>query len=1514
VTPLGTEVEKLQLVLEAKSASYLRDLNKADRATRDLGSSMGGVDKKLQETQKKMEQWGKRALAGVAVGYAASAVMAVKASVSYESAFAGVRKTVNATEEEFASLSKEIRQMAREMPATAEEIAGVAEAAGQLGVATQDIRGFTEVMVKLGVATNMTGDEAATQLARMANITQMSADDYERLGSTIVALGNSMATTEAEIVGMTMRIAGAGHQVGMSEQQMLAWAGTLSSVGVEAELGGSAISRMFLELNTAVKGQTAELETWAQVAGMSIGDFRSMARTDFNQAAKLVIEGFAQMNEEGQDLAPTMETLKLDGIRMKDVFGRLAGGGVDVLTSSLSLANEAWAEGTALQVEAEQRFGTTESKIKIMRNNLHDLAISLGDVFAPGVSAAAEGLTSLFAGLSDLPTPLLTGGFGLIGFSIAALGLITSLAALQRSLIVTRTLIVSMNTAVAGSSLAALVARMSPILAAAAAIPAGTYQITKALGVPEQYRPSVPGMSKPAEPEMLAHQKSLNKVHEEAVGINERLAGSIQGQQQALEAAIATAEEAAKAEEELARHRKAMTATLEGLLNPQQAWTEALGKAQEAAGKHAEALGLDATATQEYVNKAEASLSDFMDFLQEQKDAQDNLIWNMRETVKRLIEAGFDEETTRRIMEQVGQLPADIVDKFANASPEEFARMADLMNAAGERSSEAWDEGVAADLDRRMEAAAKNTVDTFEDAADKKMAAAGSSNADRWATAFKTAADAALGKWNPSLGPMGAWKARGTTAGSGFGADLLAELQQMGGATGGAKGLTPQMSKLAGMVSGRFGVSLGSGFRPGATIRNTGKPSLHGMGRGGDFFGSSSALWNAFNYLALNAPFFGIQELLYKNKAWSVGVPYIHSNTNAQSVRDHQDHLHLGTRYHTGGEVSAVLQVGERVLTAEQNSFLSNLSTSLRDLIDVIRANVNADKDIPVGGKGAAANEQILDLFGTQSARLGSYATREGARLEMLKALGYDLDLQMATLERQADFLDKAVAEKAAQLQIAKDRGMDPQVINEIATELFDLSREAHDARDAMEDLARVPLEQAAAGWASSLSRVESLMDILGNSSAASSLQSGLFPDLMGAMGGGYQSALDLMNSSTDPAEISQYAGQAISGLTGMFGAEKSQLERSLSDVRGTIDAAQTEWEAAWQDRGDALDREIAREESSRQSALMQLQRDQRTELEALQANYTERLALLDASYTERLALLDARDQTVSRGRATGDLQGELDELISQEGKTEADIRRIHEIREQLSRLREDYATQDARAGLLAEQERARAGLLAEQERALSELQKRQESQRIARDDQLQAQEESARLRREAHEQERIAHLAQFAALREQAQAAYQLEIDALVVKFQRMMEEVIAQENLLLGEAGMFSNAGQTLGLSFAHGIQSAQANVAAAAAALAATAASYLELNSPAKMGPLSELDQWFVPFVDTLIEPLQPQTMALPASQVAGSMGTTTTRHLIIEGRGTLDESMLPIIVQAVKDNLRDEYDDVQWSYGR
>lgn len=315
--------------------------------------------------------------------------------IQYESAFANVSKTVNGTDAELARLNDDIQAMSLRLPESTEAIANVAASAGQLGIAVPNIAGFTEVMVGLSSATNL-GNNAAPQLAQFANIMGMNQKDFDRLGSVIVELGNNSATTESAIVEMGMRLAGAGKQVGMSSAEVMGLAAALSSVGIEAQAGGTAFSKVMSDMLLQVETGGKRLEEYAKVSGMSTEGFSSLFRQNASEAIRAFIVGLSQMNEAGINSIQILDEMGLNEIRLRDALLRSSNAS-DLFTKSTKMANAAWRENTALTKEVDKRNKTTDSRLKVLGNKGKQIARDFGQTLLPTI----ENLMEKASGFAD---------------------------------------------------------------------------------------------------------------------------------------------------------------------------------------------------------------------------------------------------------------------------------------------------------------------------------------------------------------------------------------------------------------------------------------------------------------------------------------------------------------------------------------------------------------------------------------------------------------------------------------------------------------------------------------------------------------------------------------------------------------------------------------------------------------------------------------------------------------------------------------------------------------------------------------------------------------------------------------------------------------------------------------------------------------------------------------------------------------------------------------------------------
>lgn len=377
---------KEALVAVGKENSFANRINK-------YGDSFIKSGKKIKTFGEEVSKTGRELTTGLTAPLVASVGLITKAAVDYESAFAGVKKTVDETATvSYKNLSDGIRQMAKELPASAVEIANVAEVAGQLGIKAEDILTFSRTMIDMGESTNLSAEEAATAIAKIANILGLTSDEYGRFGASVVDLGNNFATTEKDIVEMTNRLAAGGKLAGLTAPEILGLATAMSSVGIEAEAGGTAMTQTLTAIGNAVslttKDSADDLALIAKVAGTTSEEFQKAWKEKPAEALQAFIKGLNTAREQGANMDAILMKLGMTGIRQGNMLKSLALSS-DKMSAAVARSNKAWKENTALTNEANKRYETTESQLKMFKNQVTDLAIEFG---GPLLKALRDGL------------------------------------------------------------------------------------------------------------------------------------------------------------------------------------------------------------------------------------------------------------------------------------------------------------------------------------------------------------------------------------------------------------------------------------------------------------------------------------------------------------------------------------------------------------------------------------------------------------------------------------------------------------------------------------------------------------------------------------------------------------------------------------------------------------------------------------------------------------------------------------------------------------------------------------------------------------------------------------------------------------------------------------------------------------------------------------------------------------------------------------------------------------------
>lgn len=371
------------------------ELNKNENAWYKYGVAMQNWADKARGASEAVSQFGGKLTKTITTPILAAGAAAAKAGIDYEDAFAGVRKTVSVTsgdaEAFFAKLSDSVIDMSKRLATGAADISEVMAIAGQLGIENDELESFTETIVRLGMSTNLAGEEAASAMAKFANITGMAQSKFSNMGATLVDLGNSFATTEADIMAMATRIGAAGKQVGLTEPQILGFSAALSSLGLESEAGGSAFSKALRKMETAVATGSSALNDFARVAGMTSEQFAEMWKNNPAEAFQAFIVGLGQMNDEGVGAIATLDEIGITELRLSDTLLRSANA-TGLISDALARANVAWEENTALMTESDTRLQTTASKLTNIKNSLIAVGIEFADTMAPEIETVVKGL------------------------------------------------------------------------------------------------------------------------------------------------------------------------------------------------------------------------------------------------------------------------------------------------------------------------------------------------------------------------------------------------------------------------------------------------------------------------------------------------------------------------------------------------------------------------------------------------------------------------------------------------------------------------------------------------------------------------------------------------------------------------------------------------------------------------------------------------------------------------------------------------------------------------------------------------------------------------------------------------------------------------------------------------------------------------------------------------------------------------------------------------------------------
>lgn len=348
------------------------------------------------------------------IGHAFS--VPVQAAIQFESTMADVRKVVDFdTPQQFQQMSRDILELSKNIPMTADGLGQIVAAGGQSGIARDELVSFAEEAAKMGVAFDITADQAGTMMAQWRTAFKMGQSDVVALADKINYLGNTTAASAPMISDVVTRVGPLGEVGGVASGEIAALGASLVGAGINSDVAATGIKNLILAMASGESATKTQQEAFAAL-GIDTVELAQRMQTDAKGAILDVLQSISQLDKASQASA------------LQNIFGKESLGAIAPLLSNLDglRANfDKVADASQYTGSMEQEFATrsqtTANSLQLMNNRLDAAGIAIGQGLLPVVTPVAEAVGTLANALGNIALSAPWAIQGITGF-IAVVG------------------------------------------------------------------------------------------------------------------------------------------------------------------------------------------------------------------------------------------------------------------------------------------------------------------------------------------------------------------------------------------------------------------------------------------------------------------------------------------------------------------------------------------------------------------------------------------------------------------------------------------------------------------------------------------------------------------------------------------------------------------------------------------------------------------------------------------------------------------------------------------------------------------------------------------------------------------------------------------------------------------------------------------------------------------------------------------------------------------------------------
>ncbi len=325
----------------------------------------------------------------------------VNQAIKFEASMADVAKTMDGMRDDdgnltakYYAMEQAVKNMARQIPLSHEEIASLFAAAGQQGLTElSDIQEFVTMSAQMATAFGMSQEQAADAIGGYRASLGLSFEETRSMLDLMNQFANTSSATEQDIAEVVKRVGALGQQAGFTVTTMVAMAKNLEAMKIQPEIAATGIKNMLLALTAGEAATKSQSEVFNKLGFDTKTLAEAMQKDAPNAIQKLL--GSIKKLPKAEQLSTLNQLFGSQSITSVSSFN------FEKFAEDLMLANDKTQSANAMAKEAGARWDSTAGQLQILKNRTNEVTINLGSALLPAINDTIAGVSPLITNFAE---------------------------------------------------------------------------------------------------------------------------------------------------------------------------------------------------------------------------------------------------------------------------------------------------------------------------------------------------------------------------------------------------------------------------------------------------------------------------------------------------------------------------------------------------------------------------------------------------------------------------------------------------------------------------------------------------------------------------------------------------------------------------------------------------------------------------------------------------------------------------------------------------------------------------------------------------------------------------------------------------------------------------------------------------------------------------------------------------------------------------------------------------------